>query len=90
MSNKVVQLHSQRWGSLKLTAAVIASVLLLPVLLLAVLPMLFMFVPIAVVAIPVIAPVMLSGTLAARWEFEQRKARTEAATRIKHSPVVAR
>jgi|GEM_PF-5338393 len=90
MSNKVVQLHSPRWGSLKLTAAVVASVLLLPVLLLAVLPMLIMFVPIAVVAIPVIAPVMFSGKLAARWELEQRKARADAATHIKQSPVVVR
>jgi hypothetical protein len=90
MKNNVVRIQRTDWSSLKLTAAVVASVLLLPVLLLAVLPMLIMFVPIAVVAIPVIAPVMFSGKLAARWEHEQRKARAEAATHIKPSPVVVR
>ncbi|HTU57375.1 MAG TPA: hypothetical protein VMF89_03060 [Polyangiales bacterium] len=90
MSNKVIQLHKPQWGTLKLVAAGVASVLLLPVLLLAVLPMLIMFVPIAVVAIPVIAPVMFSGKLAARWEHEQRKARAQAATHIKSTPVVVR
>ena len=90
MNNKIVPFPNPRWGMLRLTAAVVASVLLLPVLLLAVLPMLIMFVPIAVVAIPVIAPVMFSGKLAARWEHEQRKARAEAATHIKPAPVVVR
>ena len=60
MSSKIVRLPDPRYGSLKLMAAVLATVLLLPVLLLAFLPMLIMFVPIAVVGIPVIAPMMLS------------------------------
>jgi hypothetical protein len=70
-------------------AAVVAGVLLVPVVLLAVLPMLIMFVPIAVVAIPVIAPVMLSGKLAARWEGEQRASRA-AGGHIKATPIVVR
>jgi hypothetical protein len=64
--------------------------LLLPVLILAMLPMLIMFVPIAVIAIPVIAPMMLSGKLAAHWEREQRRAHSEAATHIKRAPIAVR
>lgn len=85
MNSKIVRLPHARWASLKLMAAALAALLLLPFLLLALLPMLIMFVPIAVVAIPVIAPVMLSGKLAARWELEQRSARSHAATPIKRA-----
>jgi hypothetical protein len=73
-----------------LVAAVLAAVLLTPFVLVALLPMLIMFVPIAVVAIPAIAPVMLSGKLAARWEGRQRAARTDAAHAIKRAPVAVR
>lgn len=90
MNGKIIRLPNSRWASLKLMAAALTALLLLPFLLLALLPMLFMLVPIAVIAIPVIAPVMLSGKLAARWELEQRSARSSAATPIKRAPAVVR
>jgi hypothetical protein len=90
MSGKIIRLINPRWRSFRLSIAVLTGVFLLPFLLLALLPMLIMFVPIAVVAIPLIAPVMLSGKLAAHWELQQRKGRPEAAPTIKRAPVVVR
>jgi hypothetical protein len=90
MSGELHHLPNPRWAFAKLLVAVLAGVLLLPVLLLAVIPMLIMFVPIAVVGIPVIAPVMLSGKLAARWEVQARTARAASATRLKSAPLVVR
>lgn len=77
-------------GSLKWVVSALAGVLLAPCLLLALLPMLVMFVPVAVVAIPVIAPMMLSGTLAAHWERRQRALQRDAASQMKRAPVVVR
>lgn len=90
MNDKIIRFPRARWGWLKLLAAVVATLLLMPVLLLAVLPMLIMFVPVALVAIPVIAPMMLSGKLAARWEAQQPKARSAAPSAIKTAHVVVR
>lgn len=75
---------------MKLVAAVFAAVLLTPCVLVALLPMLIMFVPIAVIAIPLIAPVMLSGKLAARWEAKQPSVRPIAVTAIKRAPLAVR
>jgi hypothetical protein len=55
--------------------------------------MLLMFVPVAVVGIPVIAPVMLSGVMAARWEGRQRlahSARNQQGSALKGPTLVAR
>lgn len=74
-----------RWSAARIVATVCAVILLLPFLLLAMLPMLIMFVPIAVIAIPVIAPVMLSGKLAAQWEKRARAPQPAAAARLKRA-----
>jgi len=72
MIGKLYPFSSPRWTCARVIAAVTASVLLLPFVLVALVPMLIMFVPVAVIGIPVIAPVMLSGVIAARWEGRQR------------------
>lgn len=55
------------------TLAIIASVLLVPPFIaLAVVPMLLLLLPVALICIPFIVPAMLSGSLAARSEDRQR------------------
>jgi hypothetical protein len=91
MTAKLYRLPNQRWAKLRVVAAALAGVLLLPFVLVALLPMLIMFVPIAVIAIPLIAPVMLSGIFAARWEHTRRvSSSAAAAAAIKRTPVAVR
>jgi hypothetical protein len=90
MSGELHHLSNPRWSAGRVVATVSACVLLMPFLIVALLPMLIMFVTIAVVAIPVIAPVMLSGKLAAHWERRQRTSPVEATTRLKRAPAVLR
>jgi sugar phosphate permease len=82
--------QSSRWTGARAIAAVAAGVLLLPFVLLALVPMLIMFVPVAVIGIPVIAPVMLSGVIAARWEDRQRVSRPAPSPALKRPTLVAR
>lgn len=90
MSGELHHLSTPRWSAARIVATVSACVLLMPFLILALLPMLIMFVPIAVVGIPVIAPVMLSGKLAAHWERRQRTSPATATARLKRAPAVVR
>lgn len=90
MSGELHLVTNPRWSGARIVATVVACLLLLPFLLLALLPMLVMFVPIAVVAIPVIAPMMLSGKLAAHWEGRTRLPQGAAGARLKRTPAVVR
>jgi hypothetical protein len=90
MSGKLYHLPTSRWSKLQLWAAMSAGLLLLPFVLVALIPMLIMFVPIAVVGIPVIVPVMLSGKLAARWEGEQRAQRARSVRSVERAPIAVR
>lgn len=72
MTGRLYSFPSSRWKGARVIAAVMAGILLLPFVLLALVPMLIMFVPVAVVGIPLLAPVMLSGVMAARWEGRAR------------------
>jgi hypothetical protein len=74
----------------RVAAVVAAGILLMPFVLLALVPMLIMFVPVAVVGIPLIAPVMLSGVVAARWEGRARALHPAPSNALKRPTLVAR
>ncbi|HKP61005.1 MAG TPA: hypothetical protein VJV78_29950 [Polyangiales bacterium] len=59
-------------GLLRVTATIATVLLLPPFIALAVLPMLLLLAPVALICIPFIVPAMLSGSLAARSEDIQR------------------
>jgi hypothetical protein len=66
------EMSEVRWSIVRCVATALAALLLLPFLLLAVVPMALMLVPVAVVGIPLMAPVMLSGFVTARYEAARR------------------
>ena len=76
--------------ALRLVAALIAVLLLLPCILLAVLPMLLMLRPVACVAAPFIISAMLSGSLAAHSELRARNSRQHAPRQVPDARVLAR
>jgi sugar phosphate permease len=89
----IAKLHpfpSSHWTAARMIAALLAGLLLLPFVLVALVPMLIMFVPVAVIGIPVIAPVMLSGVIAARWEGRQRITSAAPSGALKRPTLVAR
>jgi hypothetical protein len=78
---------------LRVTATIATVLLLPPFIALAVLPMLLLLAPVALICIPFLVPAMLSGTLAARSEDIQRAswrpepqpvARARAGLRVVH------
>lgn len=90
MTGKLYSFPGSRWTCARVAAAVVAGILLLPFVLLALVPMLVMFVPVAIIGIPVIAPVMLSGVLAARWEGRERAPHAATSGALKRPTLLAR
>lgn len=90
ITGKLFVFPSSRWTGVRVIAAITAGVLLVPFVLVALVPMLIMFVPVAVVGIPVIAPVMLSGVFAARLEGRQRLSSAAPSGALKRPTLVAR
>lgn len=59
-------------GVLRVTATVMAVILLPPFIALAILPMLLFMLPVALIGIPFIIPALITGSLAAREEDKLR------------------
>jgi hypothetical protein len=72
MKPRVVSPALRPRGILRWTMTIAALLLLPPFLLLAVVPMLLVLSPVALIGIPFILPAMVSGSLAARSEDRQR------------------
>ena len=72
MNRDDIRAEVQSRGLLRVTATIATVLLLPPFIALAVLPMLLLLAPVALICIPFIVPAMLSGSLAARSEDIQR------------------
>ena len=72
MNRDDVPATARSHGLLRVTATIVTVLLVPPFIALAVLPMLLLLAPVALICIPFIVPAMLSGSLAARSEDIQR------------------